>query len=194
MISLLNGGGYLDKEEKGWLNPEFPDALAVEDPMIPELDVGMASFNVRDVKTSFQDAREILSRFVKKNKKQKTKNKKKKKNKKKNKARFFRIFFCRAVFLKTLSRTRKLGFFFVCSATFLLVLTSRFLQRACVGPFARWRSAQHTACKYVHFATADQRAKLGDDPTKNDPREVREPKKKKKKKKKKTKPVKKFSD
>lgn len=62
VISVVNGGGYLTKEEKGWVNPDFEDSLAVEDPLMPELDVGFASFNMREVKSAFAEAFNIISR------------------------------------------------------------------------------------------------------------------------------------
>jgi DNA polymerase sigma len=62
VISVLHGGSYLSKEEKGWQNPEFEDALAVEDPLLPEIDVGYASFNMREVRTAFAEAFDILTR------------------------------------------------------------------------------------------------------------------------------------
>lgn len=61
-VSVLNGGAYITKGEKGWINPEFEEALAVEDPLVPEIDVGAASFNIRDVKAAFADGWDILCR------------------------------------------------------------------------------------------------------------------------------------
>lgn len=61
VISVVNGGRYLSKEDKDWVNPMLPGALSVEDPQNQENDLGRASFNVEMVKASFQRGYSLLT-------------------------------------------------------------------------------------------------------------------------------------
>lgn len=61
VISVLNGGRYIPKEEKSWVNEDFPDALAVEDPQNPDNDLGKASFNIENARLSFQFGYDLLT-------------------------------------------------------------------------------------------------------------------------------------
>lgn len=61
VISVLNNGAYLLKEDKNWKYENFPDSLAIEDPENPENDLGKASFNIAHIKLAFQHAYYVLS-------------------------------------------------------------------------------------------------------------------------------------
>jgi len=48
--------GYYNKKSKLWFNERVPYSLSVEDPHNPEIDVGLASFEILKAKRAFKDA------------------------------------------------------------------------------------------------------------------------------------------
>lgn len=61
VVSVLNNGAYLLKEDKNWKYENFPDSLAIEDPENPDNDLGKASFNIKQIKLAFQHAYYVLT-------------------------------------------------------------------------------------------------------------------------------------
>jgi DNA polymerase sigma len=61
VISILDGGKYLSKEEKKWIHPDALDALSVEDPQNTDNDVGLACFKIKEAKKAFADAFAMLT-------------------------------------------------------------------------------------------------------------------------------------
>jgi len=57
--------GYYNKKSRMWFNERFPNALSVEDPHNPEIDVGSASFEINKAKTAFENAYYRLSEHLK---------------------------------------------------------------------------------------------------------------------------------
>ncbi|KAG8943699.1 hypothetical protein FRC03_002351 [Tulasnella sp. 419] len=55
-ISVLNGGTYFRKRDRGWLKHEEPHLLSIEDPLNPSNDVAKGSFKMVEVKKAFHDA------------------------------------------------------------------------------------------------------------------------------------------
>lgn len=55
VISVINGGSYLRKEDKSWTSNAAPDALSIEDPTNPELDLAAASFRIQDARAVFME-------------------------------------------------------------------------------------------------------------------------------------------
>jgi DNA polymerase sigma len=61
VISILDGGKYLSKEDKKWIHPDALDALSVEDPQNTDNDVGLACFKIKEAKKAFADAFAMLT-------------------------------------------------------------------------------------------------------------------------------------
>jgi non-canonical poly(A) RNA polymerase PAPD5/7 len=61
-ISLLKGGFYYKKISRNKLSDERPYLLSIEDPQDKENDVGKSSYNILNIKRSFEFAYERLSR------------------------------------------------------------------------------------------------------------------------------------
>lgn len=55
VISVIDGGAYLRKEDKNWTTNAAPDALSIEDPTNPELDLAAASFRIQDARAVFME-------------------------------------------------------------------------------------------------------------------------------------------
>ncbi|XP_053992450.1 non-canonical poly(A) RNA polymerase protein Trf4-1-like isoform X2 [Hylaeus volcanicus] len=68
-ISVRNGGRYINKDKKHWMNTDKPGMLAVESPLAPDMDIGRNSFEIRTVRNcfrqSFLDLAEVLTRWNK---------------------------------------------------------------------------------------------------------------------------------
>jgi len=64
-ISVRNGGSYFPKVKRGWLDPQRPYLLAVEDPEDPENDVGRNSFDIMSVRSLFASAHSVLGNALK---------------------------------------------------------------------------------------------------------------------------------
>lgn len=59
-ISLLDGGFYYSKAERGWLQEQRPHLLSIEDPQNPEADIAKASFAFGSVRQAFDHAHNVL--------------------------------------------------------------------------------------------------------------------------------------
>lgn len=64
VISIIDGGKYLTKVEKDWVDVDFPDRLSVEDPQNVMNDLGRSSFNIEKAKLAFQKGYELLSESI----------------------------------------------------------------------------------------------------------------------------------
>lgn len=66
-ISVRNGGRYINKESKHWMNTDKAGLLAVESPLAPDMDIGRNSFEIRTVRNCFRqtflDLTELLTRW-----------------------------------------------------------------------------------------------------------------------------------
>jgi DNA polymerase sigma len=61
-ISVRDGGSYFPKaSRRGWVDPQRPYLLCVEDPDDPTNDVGRNSFDIMNVRALFQVAHEMLA-------------------------------------------------------------------------------------------------------------------------------------
>jgi non-canonical poly(A) RNA polymerase PAPD5/7 len=47
---------YYDKNSRKWFNEQYPDSLSVEDPHNPDIDVGLACFQIAKAKAVFEEA------------------------------------------------------------------------------------------------------------------------------------------
>lgn len=59
-ISLLDGGRFFDKRDRGWTQANKPNLLCLEDPQSPDHDIGKSSFNWSAVRQSFEHALLVL--------------------------------------------------------------------------------------------------------------------------------------
>lgn len=55
VISVLNGGHYLRKEDKNWVSEAAPDALSIENPIDPEVDIAAGAYRIRDAREVFME-------------------------------------------------------------------------------------------------------------------------------------------
>lgn len=55
VISVINGGSYLRKEDKNWTSEEAPDALSVEDPVNPQQDLAAGTYRFQDARAVFME-------------------------------------------------------------------------------------------------------------------------------------------
>lgn len=62
-VSIADGGSYFRKREKGeeWANPSRPNLLAIENPDVPEVDMGRNSFNMPKIRRTFEHASQLLT-------------------------------------------------------------------------------------------------------------------------------------
>lgn len=60
-ISVQKGGRYHNKHDLGWFNPQRPGLLAIENPQSPDDDVSKNSYNMLQVRQSFEHAFHVLS-------------------------------------------------------------------------------------------------------------------------------------
>jgi len=61
VISILNEGKYIRKEEKNWKSDQHPQLLSVEDPHNPDNDVGSIAFKIKSAKEAFFQAYSLLA-------------------------------------------------------------------------------------------------------------------------------------
>jgi len=59
-ISLLEGGSFFLKNDRQWFNHERPFLLSVENPELPDVDVGRNSWNIENIRRAFQHAHRAL--------------------------------------------------------------------------------------------------------------------------------------
>ena len=59
-ISVRHAGSYFQKRSRGWLYPQRPALLAIENPSDPSFDVGKNSYQVSTAKRAFQHAHASL--------------------------------------------------------------------------------------------------------------------------------------
>lgn len=61
-ISLANGGRYYRKRERGpdWFNPGRPGLLSIENPAVPDVDMGRNSFLMPRIRKAFEHAHQAL--------------------------------------------------------------------------------------------------------------------------------------
>eukprot|EP00618_Florenciella_parvula_P040271 CAMPEP_0119537248 /NCGR_PEP_ID=MMETSP1344-20130328/49962_1 /TAXON_ID=236787 /ORGANISM="Florenciella parvula, Strain CCMP2471" /LENGTH=133 /DNA_ID=CAMNT_0007579679 /DNA_START=130 /DNA_END=528 /DNA_ORIENTATION=- len=59
-ISVMGGGSYFRKSDRGWLNHGRPQLLAVENPQSPEFDVGKNAFNIVTIRRAFEHGYHVL--------------------------------------------------------------------------------------------------------------------------------------
>eukprot|EP00736_Rhodelphis_marinus_P005184 Rmarinus@m.27576 len=60
-ISLLDGGSYFPKIQRGWLYPDRPYALCIEDPQNSANEMGANSFGILRIRRAFEHALRVLS-------------------------------------------------------------------------------------------------------------------------------------
>jgi non-canonical poly(A) RNA polymerase PAPD5/7 len=53
VVSVINGGSYLRKEDKNWVSEKAPDALSVEDPTNPSIDIAAGVYRIQDARDVF---------------------------------------------------------------------------------------------------------------------------------------------
>lgn len=53
VISVIKGGSYLRKADKNWVSESAPEALSVEDPMNPSIDIAAGIYRIKDAKAVF---------------------------------------------------------------------------------------------------------------------------------------------
>lgn len=53
VISVIKGGSYLRKADKNWVSESAPEALSVEDPMNPSIDIAAGIYRIEDAKAVF---------------------------------------------------------------------------------------------------------------------------------------------
>ena len=51
---LEGDGGFFVKKDFGWSNAERPHLLSVQDPLMPDSDIGKNSYNIRGIKNALE--------------------------------------------------------------------------------------------------------------------------------------------